>query len=131
MKAICLILILLFLAACGDASADNNTVQLTVAGNDTLSFTPDLMTVSTDSNIALTFKNAGNLDHNFILTNEAVDLLTVSQTDAIAGVQSETLTGGETATLRFVAPEIGRYRYVCVVPGHAASGMVGDLVVEP
>ena len=33
-------------------------------------------------------------------------------------------------TLKFVAPPVGTYHYLCPVPGHAQQGMWGTLVVE-
>jgi Cu+-exporting ATPase len=38
---------------------------------------------------------------------------------------------GQTATLRFRIDQPGTYRIICTVPGHAAAGMTGTLVVEP
>jgi rusticyanin len=42
---------------------------------------------------------------------------------------SSTSAGSHTGTLRFTATTTGSYRYLCPVPGHAANGMTGSLVV--
>jgi P-type Cu+ transporter len=38
---------------------------------------------------------------------------------------------GQTARIRFLIDRPGSYRVVCSVPGHAAAGMTGTLVVDP
>ena len=38
---------------------------------------------------------------------------------------------GQTQTIRFTIDEPGTYAIECSVPGHAESGMVGTLVVDP
>lgn len=39
------------------------------------------------------------------------------------------LTGGQSGTSEFVAPEDGIYYYICTVPGHRLQGMEGMIVV--
>jgi plastocyanin len=40
-----------------------------------------------------------------------------------------TSLGMHTAALTFTAITPGTYRYLCPVPGHAAKGMIGKLIV--
>jgi nitrite reductase (NO-forming) len=46
------------------------------------------------------------------------------------GLGTPMLGPGERATLMVRIPKAGRYPFVCTVPGHAAAGMKGTLVVK-
>ena len=123
------------LAACGGTTAvaqDKPAVQLIVEGLDTLQFTPDKTAIPAEATVELTFKNVGKLEHNFILAANEVDPFALSEADALAGINTGVLAGDESTSLTFTAPPLGTYTFVCVVPGHAAAGMVGTLTVtEP
>lgn len=123
------------LAACSGSIAEaknTNSIQLQVEGLDTLQFTPDRASILAESEVELTFKNAGNLDHNFIIAAGEIDPFNLTEADALAGINTGVVPGGEKTTLTFEAPPIGTYTFVCVVPGHAAAGMVGTLsITEP
>jgi uncharacterized cupredoxin-like copper-binding protein len=58
--------------------------------------------------------NKGKLSHNF----------------KINGKKTPILAAGKTATLRVLFTKAGKYTYLCTVPGHAAAGMKGVLVVK-
>jgi len=58
--------------------------------------------------------NKGKLSHNF----------------KINGKKTPLLAAGKAATLRVLFTKAGRYPYLCTVPGHAAAGMKGVLVVK-
>lgn len=64
----------------------------------------------------LTFKvtNKGAIAHDFKL----------------AGKKTVKLAKGKSATLRVTIAKPGRYAYLCTLPGHAAAGMKGVLVVR-
>jgi uncharacterized cupredoxin-like copper-binding protein len=57
--------------------------------------------------------NKGKLSHDF----------------KIAGKKTALIKPGKQATLKVVFKKKGKYAYVCTVPGHAAAGMKGVLVV--
>lgn len=123
------------LAACSGSVAEAKnaaSIQLEVEGLDTLQFTPNIASIPAESEVELTFKNAGNLDHNFIIAAGEIDPFNLNEADALAGINTGIVPGGEIANLTFKAPPTGTYTFVCVVPGHAAAGMVGSLTVaEP
>ncbi len=48
----------------------------------------------------------------------------------IRGKGTPMLGAGERATLTVRFPKPGRFTFVCTVPGHAAAGMVGKLIVK-
>ena len=123
------------LAACSGSIAEaknTNSIQLQVEGLDTLQFTPDRASILAESEVELTFKNAGNLDHNFIIAAGEIDPFNLTEADALAGLNTGVVNKKKKTTLTFEAPPIGTYTFVCVVPGHAAAGMVGTLsITEP
>lgn len=125
----------LLLAACGGNIAeakDTTLIRLTVEGTDTFEFTPNEATIPAKSTVSFTFKNAGNLDHNFIIAADEIDPFRLSETDALEEINTGVVSGGEEAKLAFQAPASGTYTFVCVIPGHAAAGMTGTLIVaEP
>jgi nitrite reductase (NO-forming) len=48
----------------------------------------------------------------------------------IAGKKTVSLATGKSATLRVTFAKAGRFTYLCTLPGHAAAGMKGVLVVK-
>jgi len=58
--------------------------------------------------------NKGKISHNF----------------KIAGKKTPSLTAGKVSTLRVIFKKAGKYPYLCTLPGHAAAGMKGVLVVK-
>ncbi len=62
----------------------------------------------------------------FVVTNRG----TVAHDFAIAGRRTPYLKPGGRATLDVVFSRSGAYRYRCTVPGHAAAGMKGILIVS-
>lgn len=118
--------LVLLLAACGN---DDNTVHLTVVGADSFQFTPDVTSVPASVKVNLTFENVGDLEHNFIITKDGTDLSNVSEADALTDINTGIVLGGDKVELTFLAPAPSTYTFVCVVPGHAALGMVGTLTI--
>jgi len=73
--------------------------------------------VTADRFAVLTFTNADPVFHDWTV-------------EGLANVDVPARPG-QTTTLRFRIDQPGTYRIVCTVPGHAAAGMTGTLVVEP
>jgi uncharacterized cupredoxin-like copper-binding protein len=63
--------------------------------------------------VSFTVTNRGKLKHDF----------------KIAGKKTPILASGKRATLTVTFKRAGRFPYLCTVPGHAAGGMKGTLVV--
>jgi len=70
-------------------------------------------TTAKAGSVTFTISNKGKLPHDF----------------SIAGKTSSMVSPGKTATLT-VTLKAGKYPYKCTVPGHAAAGMKGTLVVK-
>ena len=99
--------------ASGALAASSATVVNVTAGKPAeLSFTLSKKTVAKG---VVTFKvvNRGAAEHDF----------------KIAGKATKRLGPGKTATLR-VTLKKGKFPYVCTLPGHAAAGMKGVLIVK-
>jgi uncharacterized cupredoxin-like copper-binding protein len=62
----------------------------------------------------------------FKVTNKGM----ISHDFKIAGKKTAALKTGKATTLRVVFKKAGKYTYVCTLPGHAAGGMKGVLVVK-
>jgi uncharacterized cupredoxin-like copper-binding protein len=126
-----MMLIGIALVACGGGETAPQTVTMTVEGTDALQFSPTTLSVPAGAKVDLTFKNVGGVDHNFMVVPGNADPLTVTDSSAIAGIKTDTINGGNEATITFTAPPVGTYKYVCTTPGHAAAGMVGTMTVTP
>ena len=88
--------------------------EITVEAGD-LYFEPDTIRIEAGEPVNLTVTNVGDAFHDFTIA--ALDVMI----DVPAGT---TATGGLTVA------EPGSYTYECTVPGHAAAGMTGMLVVS-
>ena len=89
--------------------------EITVEG-DEYAFSPESITVLAGEKIRLTFKNMGNLPHNF-----AIDEL---------GVSTKTIAGGNSDTIEFTAETTGTFAFYCSIAGHRQLGMEGELEVQ-
>ena len=67
-----------------------------------------------------------NVVVTFALTNKG----TVKHDLKIGGKTSAQLAPGKKGTLKVTFKKPGRYAYLCTLPGHAAAGMKGVLVVK-
>jgi plastocyanin len=93
--------------------------EITVIGTD-FAFSPSTISVKPGETVRLTFKNEGSAPHNWKI--QGMDIGT------------KTIGGGKVDTIEFTAPtDAGAYPLTayCSVPGHADSGMVGSIVVQP
>jgi plastocyanin len=87
--------------------------DVTVEAGD-LYFEPDTLRVEAGEPANITVTNVGNAFHDF----------TVADLDFMIDVPA-----GATATGGLTVDEPGEYAFECTVPGHAAAGMTGTLVV--
>jgi uncharacterized cupredoxin-like copper-binding protein len=103
----------LVLAVSALASPAKANVTVTAGKPAELKFTLSPRTVPKG---AVVFKvaNKGKLEHDF----------------KIAGKKTPRFKAGRSGTLSVTFKKAGRYPYLCTVPGHAAGGMKGVLVVK-
>ncbi len=77
-------------------------------------FTPDAVTVSPGTAVALQLENKGIAEHTFTLKEGGVNV-------------DVTVGAGGTGVAGFTAPKVGSYKWVCKI--HESVGMVGTLTV--
>jgi nitrite reductase (NO-forming) len=116
------------LVACGRGESEATTLKFD--GLDTFTFVPDTASADTEGLVEVTLNNEGALEHTWTLVSADVDLATVRDVDALAGVTTGAVPPGESKTISFTAPAAGAYQYVCTIPGHAPAGMVGTLTIN-
>jgi uncharacterized cupredoxin-like copper-binding protein len=64
--------------------------------------------------VSFKFTNKGMIAHDF----------------KIAGKRTAALKTGKSQTIKVTFKKAGKYPYLCTLPGHAAAGMKGTLVVK-
>jgi azurin len=125
--------------------------EIEMAGNDQMKFDVTAFDVKAGQKVSVTLKNVGSLPkeamgHDFTLLDKNTDVpkfveggMTHKETDYIPPDQkfrvlakTKLLGPGESDTVSFTAPHApGPYDYICIFPGHYASGMKGVMTVTP
>ena len=82
---------------------------------DEMFFAPDQLSISAGEPVNVTVVNTGEVFHDF----------TVAEGDFMLD-----LPAGATATGGLTIDRPGEYKFQCTVPGHAAAGMTGTLIVS-
>jgi len=128
------------------ATHQNEAVNLTLSGDDTMKFNKAEFKVKAGQKVNLTFKNVGKLakkvmGHNFILLKKGTDIpkfaalaMKAKDNDYIPSedqiiAHTKVLGPGESTTITFTAPAKGTYDYICSFPGHYGI-MNGKFIVE-
>ena len=92
-----------------------NVVELIVEGGE-FWFNPKTIEANKGDTVKITFKNTGRVIHNLVIPS--------------LGVGTRTIPAGSTDSIEFIATSSGNIRIECTVPGHAAKGMIGTLIVN-
>jgi uncharacterized cupredoxin-like copper-binding protein len=133
------------LSACGGSTGGGTTpaggggaAALAVTAQDSLKFEPPTLTAKANTATTVNVKNAGALQHNWVVVKpedaDKVDQAAVAKTgDAtgVAGVLSggKLINAGASESISVNLPA-GTYTYLCTFPGHYQSGMKGTLTVN-
>lgn len=75
--------------------------------------------------VGFTFVNVGEFPHTFSL----VPMMNPTNPEIIDGYDTGQVLGGEQARIIAQFNQVGNLNYQCVVPGHAALGMWGNITV--
>ena len=116
----------------GDAAQVKRTITLSATD---LKFTPIQIAVTTGETVKFEVRNDGQLEHEFILGNEAEQVEHDKEMAAMAGMKMTHINGvsvapGKTGTLIWTFTKAGSLQYACHVPGHYVAGMVGQLTIK-
>jgi nitrite reductase (NO-forming) len=98
--------------AAGGAASAKKTVAVTVVAKE-FKFTLSKRSVPAGSTVVFTIVNKGKISHDF----------------KISGKKTPTLSPGKSAKLTMKFTKIGRFAYLCTLPGHASAGMKGSFAV--
>ncbi len=101
--------------ASGSAMTNESVAEFTVEGSE-FKFVSDTMTLKKGQKVRLTFKNTGDMPHDFV-----VDEL---------GIRTKIIKGDETDVIEFTPETVGKFESYCSVGSHRAKGMVGKVTVE-
>ena len=107
------VLVSLLVTAAALASSSATAVAVTAGKPSEFRFTLSKKTVPRGS-VTFRVSNRGTLTHDF----------------KIAGKTTKLIPKGKTAILTVRIPKAGKYKFLCTVPGHAAGGMRGVLIVK-
>ena len=114
--------LLLIAAACSPmpapAAAALPTQQVTVVGTDDFRMNPSSITVKAGQPLELTFKNGGEILHDFTAQQGLAKPVTILEQGGQSG----------TATISYDKP--GTYKFFCAQPGHDQLGMHGTITVQ-
>jgi len=131
-------------------SANSQTKEVYIEGNDQMKFSVETIKVKPGQSLKITLKTISKMKksqmaHNWVLLKKGTDGLNfVTKGLQHAGndyidpklenkiiAATDMLGGGESDTIIFQAPkEKGTYEYVCTFRAHYQAGMKGKLIVE-
>ncbi|MEX0985274.1 MAG: plastocyanin/azurin family copper-binding protein [Actinomycetota bacterium] len=116
----------------GDPTSVDRTVDVGLL--DSLAFDPSSMHAETGETIRFRVTNTGEVDHEFVLGDEATQGAHAAQMGSDGSMHMDesnllTVEPGETRSLLWTFAEPGTVLYGCHVPGHYAGGMVGSIMV--
>jgi uncharacterized cupredoxin-like copper-binding protein len=94
------------------ASCTTMEVAITVRS---FAFNPNKIAIPANTDVRFTFNNPDRIEHSFVIQTEQVH---VEVMIAPGGTAQTTLNLHK-----------GTYEFYCIVPGHKAQGMVGELIV--
>ena len=97
-----------------DLTGESGSVREIEVNSSGLRFTPNEIHVNLGDTVRITYRNGGGR-HDWV----------IDEFDAATPV----IAAGQSSTVEFVADQAGTFEFYCSIPGHRASGMVGNLVV--
>jgi uncharacterized cupredoxin-like copper-binding protein len=101
-----------------------------VIQTDDFAFSPNLITVKTGEKVTLVLDNVDNIEHDLEIIGLDVEIVDTEnehhhdQTENMIHIHSQP---GSKQTITFKPTKPGTYQYVCTIPGHKESGMIGTM----
>jgi uncharacterized cupredoxin-like copper-binding protein len=120
----------------GDKAKASQTIRVTMKETDDgkMIFTPAVIKVRKDQTVKLSIKNAGTVDHEFVLDQEDKILEHKAVMEKFpemehADPNSIRLAAGQSGEIIWKFTTDGQFKFACLVPGHYEAGMHGDVTV--
>lgn len=124
-----MLIAVLVLTACSSGGSSSGT-SLTVTTTE-FAFNPANVSVPTGASVNLTLKNAGTVEHTWVVLKQGVNVTTATGLDPASIYFSSKVEPGQSASFTFTAPATaGDYEIICDLPGHLEGGMKGTLTVK-
>lgn len=117
----------------GDAAKVSKTVEIDM--NDTMRFTPAIISVKRGETIRFLVKNSGKVKHEMVLGSikelqEHSALMQKFPEMEHSDPNQVSLAPGESGELVWQFSKAGRFDFACLQPGHFEAGMRGNIVVK-
>ncbi len=124
-----MLIAVLVLTACSSGGSSSGT-SLTVTTTE-FAFNPANVSVPAGASVNLTLKNAGTVEHTWVVLKQGVNVTTATGLDPASIYFSSKVEPGQSASFTFTAPATaGDYEIICDLPGHLEGGMKGTLTVK-
>jgi uncharacterized cupredoxin-like copper-binding protein len=120
----------------GNPKKPSRVVEIVMAeGPGTMTYAPATIEVKKGEQIKFVLKNAGLLDHEFLVDSVANNARHKKEMEAKPGMQHKepngvTLKPGARGELLWRFTKTGIFEFACLIPGHYEAGMKGTLVVR-
>jgi len=121
----------------GDASMVTRTIEVTMKETDDgdMIFDPSTLNINQGETIRFTIKNAGELEHEFVLDTIKENVTHKALMAKFPEMEHDDpnavrLAAGEEGEIIWSFTNAGSLEFACLIPGHYGAGMHGDVVVE-
>ncbi len=121
----------------GDASMVTRTIEVTMKETDDgdMIFEPSNLNINQGETIRFTIKNAGELEHEFVLDTIKENATHKALMAKFPEMEHDDpnavrLAAGEEGEIIWSFTNAGSLEFACLIPGHYGAGMHGDLIVE-
>ena len=120
----------------GDKAKATQTIRVTMKETDDgkMLFTPAVFNVRKGQTVKIAIKNAGTVDHEFVLDQEDKILEHKKVMEKFpemehADANSIRLPAGQSGEIVWKFTTDGAFKFACLIPGHYEAGMRGDVSV--
>ncbi|WP_143414450.1 plastocyanin/azurin family copper-binding protein [Halobacillus massiliensis] len=99
---------------------------------DEFKFSPQEQTINAGDQVELTLLNTGTIEHDLEIINLSTETVNTNHEHDHSNSSQNVhvhAAPGEEQRVTFIPSESGTYMFVCTLPGHQESGMVGTLEV--
>jgi uncharacterized cupredoxin-like copper-binding protein len=120
----------------GDPKKPFRVVEIMMTdGPGTMAYKPDKIEVRKGEQIKLTIKNAGMVDHEFLIDSFANNAKHKKEMEKNPEMEHDEPNGARlkpntTAEILWRFTKAGTFEFACLIPGHYETGMKGTIVVK-